>query len=193
MLETKFGSHDEYLISYFPPAYFRDNIRNIIMADNNDDVKLYHYNPSVVAAVIFIVLFACTTGLHTYQFIRTRTWIMIPLLIGGFSNTKPPPYTFQTPLTEPYSGSHRLRLPHHQQPGGRPRLVPRPLHSASRRPADCAHPLYRYHLHDLGSHYPACRWLEVFHDSEALAHEDICRGGYTESHNAVDRYEFLLS
>ncbi|MCJ1279667.1 hypothetical protein MMC21_007491 [Puttea exsequens] len=54
------------------------------MADNNDDVKLYHYNPSVVAAVIFIVLFACTTGLHTYQFIRTRTWIMIPLLIGGF-------------------------------------------------------------------------------------------------------------
>lgn len=44
----------------------------------------YRYDPSVPAAVIFVVIFAATTFLHTYQLFRTRTWYFIPFLIGGY-------------------------------------------------------------------------------------------------------------
>ena len=46
--------------------------------------KYYQYNPSSAAAIIFFVLFLCTTLLHFYQLVRTRTWIVIPLVVGGF-------------------------------------------------------------------------------------------------------------
>ncbi|KAJ8071191.1 hypothetical protein OCU04_001529 [Sclerotinia nivalis] len=49
-----------------------------------DDFKYYHYDPSIVAAVIFILLFIATTSLHSYQLLRTRTWFMIPFIVGGF-------------------------------------------------------------------------------------------------------------
>ena len=45
--------------------------------------KLYRYNPSIAAAIIFTVAFTLTTMLHTYQMIRTRTWFYIPFLAGG--------------------------------------------------------------------------------------------------------------
>ncbi|KAL6702694.1 hypothetical protein ACN47E_001018 [Coniothyrium glycines] len=54
------------------------------MADNGQiDFKLYRYEPSMVAAVIFIILFVIVTALHTYQMMRTRTWIFIPFVVGG--------------------------------------------------------------------------------------------------------------
>jgi hypothetical protein len=34
---------------------------------------LYHYNPSEVAAIIFIVLFSITTLLHVFQLVKKRT------------------------------------------------------------------------------------------------------------------------
>lgn len=43
----------------------------------------YYYTPSAAAAAIFIVLFGLSTLLHFYQLVRTRTWFMIPFLIGG--------------------------------------------------------------------------------------------------------------
>ncbi|QDS67564.1 hypothetical protein FKW77_003271 [Venturia effusa] len=43
----------------------------------------YHYDPSVAAAIIFIVLFLLTTLLHAYQMFRTRTWFFIPFVLGG--------------------------------------------------------------------------------------------------------------
>lgn len=46
--------------------------------------RYYRYGPSMAAAIIFTILFFFTTMIHLYQFLRTRTWIMIPLLIGGF-------------------------------------------------------------------------------------------------------------
>ncbi|KAH7378030.1 RTA1 protein [Cadophora sp. MPI-SDFR-AT-0126] len=49
-----------------------------------DNFEYYHYDPSIVAAAIFIVLFLATTALHCYQLLRTRTWFMIPLIVGGF-------------------------------------------------------------------------------------------------------------
>jgi hypothetical protein len=43
----------------------------------------YYYTPSAAAAAIFVVLFGLSTLLHFYQLVRTRTWFMIPFLIGG--------------------------------------------------------------------------------------------------------------
>ncbi|KAK3329988.1 RTA1 domain protein [Apodospora peruviana] len=51
------------------------------------DFFLYQYEPSVAAAALFIALFAITTGLHSYQMIRTRTWFFIPFVCGGLCET----------------------------------------------------------------------------------------------------------
>ena len=45
--------------------------------------KYYRYDPSMAAAIIFIVAFLATTILHFYQLVRTKTWIVTPLLVGG--------------------------------------------------------------------------------------------------------------
>ncbi|KAJ5636656.1 RTA1-domain-containing protein [Penicillium longicatenatum] len=47
----------------------------------------YYYTPSAAAAAIFVVLFGLSTLLHFYQLVRTRTWFMIPFLIGGILET----------------------------------------------------------------------------------------------------------
>ncbi|KAE8440858.1 hypothetical protein EG329_006375 [Mollisiaceae sp. DMI_Dod_QoI] len=54
------------------------------MADSDSTYEAYRYYPSLAAAVIFIVLFLCTTSFHLYQLLRTRTWYFIPFVIGGF-------------------------------------------------------------------------------------------------------------
>ncbi|KAJ5713851.1 RTA1-domain-containing protein [Penicillium malachiteum] len=51
------------------------------------DFVLYYYTPSAAAAAIFIVLFGLSSLLHFWQLIRTRTWFMIPFLIGGILET----------------------------------------------------------------------------------------------------------
>lgn len=48
------------------------------------DWKYYQYNPSMPAAVIFIILFLAVSVLHLYQMVRTRVWIFIPFVLGGF-------------------------------------------------------------------------------------------------------------
>lgn len=45
--------------------------------------ELYRYDPSLAAAIIFILAFTLTTALHGYQLLRTRTWFFIPFFIGG--------------------------------------------------------------------------------------------------------------
>ncbi|EED22361.1 conserved hypothetical protein [Talaromyces stipitatus ATCC 10500] len=47
----------------------------------------YYYTPSNAAAVIFIVLFGLSSLLHFYQLVQTRTWFMIPFLIGAIFET----------------------------------------------------------------------------------------------------------
>ena len=55
-----------------------------IRSDGNDlNFKYYYYEPSMPAAIIFAVLFALATSLHFYQMLRTKTWFMIPFLVGG--------------------------------------------------------------------------------------------------------------
>jgi hypothetical protein len=43
----------------------------------------YYYTPSSPAAGIFVGLLGVSTLLHFYQLVRTRSWFMIPFLIGG--------------------------------------------------------------------------------------------------------------
>ncbi|RDL41347.1 uncharacterized protein BP5553_01326 [Venustampulla echinocandica] len=49
--------------------------------------RFYHYDPSFVAAAIFIVLFGISTLGHIIQLVRFRTWYFIPFVIGGFFET----------------------------------------------------------------------------------------------------------
>ncbi|EXJ56537.1 hypothetical protein A1O7_06881 [Cladophialophora yegresii CBS 114405] len=53
-------------------------------SDPDPDFKLYHYDPSLGAAILFIALFLAASCLHLYQLIRTRTWFFIPFVVGGF-------------------------------------------------------------------------------------------------------------
>lgn len=56
------------------------------MSSNHDggfDFKLYRYTPSLVAAVIFIVLFVLTTTYHLWQTFRARSWYFLIFVTGG--------------------------------------------------------------------------------------------------------------
>lgn len=44
--------------------------------------KLYHYDPSFGAAVLFAVLFAAASIRHLQVLIKTKTWAFIPFLLG---------------------------------------------------------------------------------------------------------------
>lgn len=45
----------------------------------------YHYEVSMVAAIVFVVLFGLATMIQVFQLIRNRTWFMLPFAIGtGF-------------------------------------------------------------------------------------------------------------
>ena len=63
---------------------------------------LYAYTPSLAAALIFIILFALTTALHTYQLTKTRAWYLTPIVIGGLCTQPSPPlptYQHKAPFT----------------------------------------------------------------------------------------------
>jgi hypothetical protein len=73
-------------MSYSNPPF--QLIRPFALLPRQDDAaepvfKLYHYDPTIAGAVIFVLLFVGTTGFHFYQLWRARTWFMIPLMLGG--------------------------------------------------------------------------------------------------------------
>lgn len=49
----------------------------------SSEYKLYDYNPSEAAAIVFAGVFAVTTLAHVFQMIRKRTWYFTPFIIGG--------------------------------------------------------------------------------------------------------------
>lgn len=48
------------------------------------EFKLYHYDPTTVGAMVFLILFLLTSLFHVWQLIRSRAWFVIPLVMGGF-------------------------------------------------------------------------------------------------------------
>lgn len=66
------------------------------MATGNDLFKLYRYDPSLAAAIIFIVLFLLITAWHSFILLRTKTWFFIPFVLGGFCQLQLP-HVISTP------------------------------------------------------------------------------------------------
>ena len=62
-----------------------DNLLHTISSRAVDGAafKFYHYKPTIAGAAIFIVLFAVSSAWHMWQAGRTRSWFMIPLILGG--------------------------------------------------------------------------------------------------------------
>ncbi|KAK3110177.1 hypothetical protein LTR53_015807 [Teratosphaeriaceae sp. CCFEE 6253] len=61
-----------------------------LRADDNsalDGFVYYHYSPSLAAAILFAILFGLSTSLHSIQMLRSRTWFLIPFVIGGILET----------------------------------------------------------------------------------------------------------
>ncbi|KAK4119484.1 RTA1-domain-containing protein [Parathielavia appendiculata] len=55
------------------------------MADNEKafaDFKFYHYDPSLAANIVFIVLFAIVAIGHVWLLVHKRVWYFIPFVIG---------------------------------------------------------------------------------------------------------------
>lgn len=53
-------------------------------ATEDEPYVFYHYEPSMAGAVIFVLLFGASAIWHSVQMFKTRTWFMIPFLIGGY-------------------------------------------------------------------------------------------------------------
>ncbi|EMR66682.1 hypothetical protein MGN70_001215 [Eutypa lata] len=43
----------------------------------------YRYDPSMGAALLFVILFGISSALHLFQLVRHRTWYFIPFMLGG--------------------------------------------------------------------------------------------------------------
>lgn len=54
------------------------------MAEAEAEFRLFRYYPNLGAAVLFTILFAAASILHTYQLVATRTWFFIVFTIGGY-------------------------------------------------------------------------------------------------------------
>lgn len=52
---------------------------------NCNGIRFYRYDPIVAPAIVALILFFLTTALYIYQVSRTRTWYMIPMIVGGLS------------------------------------------------------------------------------------------------------------
>lgn len=53
---------------------------------------LWHYVPSLIAAIIFEVLFVLATLFHAYKIARTKTWFCIVFVIGGIRTLPTPTF-----------------------------------------------------------------------------------------------------
>ncbi|CAG5156704.1 uncharacterized protein ALTATR162_LOCUS4501 [Alternaria atra] len=52
-----------------------------------EEYVFYRYTPTLAGAVVFVLLFGCTTIYHGWQAFRKRSWFMIPIIIGGIFET----------------------------------------------------------------------------------------------------------
>lgn len=66
------------------------------MADNSTTTEgastgfvFYHYDPSMVAATVFIIVFGISGILHIWQLCWRRTWYFIPFVIGCVCKLSP--------------------------------------------------------------------------------------------------------
>ncbi|KAH8883717.1 RTA1-domain-containing protein [Thozetella sp. PMI_491] len=57
---------------------------NLVRSEPSENpFKFYHYHPTEVGAIIFVLLFLATTLGHCWQLFRYRVWFATPIIIGG--------------------------------------------------------------------------------------------------------------
>lgn len=61
----------------------------ITMAAPGEKYVFYTYEPSMAAAVLFIVLFGLSTMWHVLQMVQNRTWFFVPFVLGGLCTSPP--------------------------------------------------------------------------------------------------------
>lgn len=47
------------------------------------DFKLYRYTPTLVGAIVAVIVFAILTAVHFWRLMRARSFYFIPFLVGG--------------------------------------------------------------------------------------------------------------
>jgi hypothetical protein len=62
------------------PTMSSDTVSN---GEATSDYQLYHYVPSLPAAVVAIVVFAILTIAHCHRLIKRRAWFCIAFAVGG--------------------------------------------------------------------------------------------------------------
>lgn len=68
-----------------------------------DSFKLYRYEPSIVAAIISVVVFGLLTAGHLWRIYRTRAFYFTAFAIGGICKPNLPPLS--SIYNKPYSSS----------------------------------------------------------------------------------------
>ncbi|KAI9155564.1 Protein RTA1 [Paramyrothecium foliicola] len=51
--------------------------------ETHNGYPLWHYIPSLPAAIVFAALFGCLTVAHAWKICRYRTWFCLPFVVGG--------------------------------------------------------------------------------------------------------------
>lgn len=75
--------------------------------------NVYPYDASIAAAVLFTILFFVSSIVHLYQLLRTRTWYLLPFLIGGICKLNLKVRQLQSMIADPRpSRRNRLCFPH---------------------------------------------------------------------------------
>lgn len=137
------------------------------------DYYLWNYIPSMAAAVIFIVLFLITTGLHTWRIYKTKSWFCIAFTIGCLC--KYPSISLEIwACSNLYSRGHRL---HRTSEGGQQyRQAPSICHPKLLHPR-CSSLFGRIDLHDTRPNYTICPRRTSFYHSDQLAHKNFRHRG----------------
>jgi len=52
--------------------------------ESHQGYYLWHYVPSIAAAIVFAILFGAVTAAHLWKMIQTRMWFCLPFVFGGF-------------------------------------------------------------------------------------------------------------
>ncbi|CAI6064525.1 unnamed protein product [Clonostachys chloroleuca] len=66
-----------------PTANFHLNAHGRDASDDLVVFRLYHYDPTLIGAVVFVLFFLGTSFFHIWQLYRSRCWFAIPLIVGG--------------------------------------------------------------------------------------------------------------
>lgn len=132
---------------------------------------LWHYIPSMPAAIVFVVVFAITTLLNAWRMFKYRVWFAIPLFIGGICK-------FATGCTEDtfslltsYSRGSGLRW---ARPGPRQHWRAHAICYPVYPPLARARTLRRYAIHDPQPCNRRHKRSGTLAGPPSMAHKDLC-------------------